>query len=365
MGVSYRQQHYHCSRNRALYLLTFVILLSCSQSLLLQSTSTENGHRGHGKQFGTCHGKDLYPYLWSKQPWRLVPRSRLPPTTLYSVTPLALTTHGLVAPVSSPSPSNHHQHWYRISAILMALSALGLFCLTPSLFIHPSTYSVVKVSSLSLLQQRQTSLATLWGSAASFGIASFLFQWIPKQQQQQQLHFSSCLNKQLHFGLFVFCTLGLVAIPGEFGMRLVVMNALGSSSSSLPSKILPQAISIAGQLVATMARVTGLGTAILGIQTAYKSTTPSTSTSMVQSDQVQNSPEISEESSSLPILTKRHWFHRLWIVPKSYRKQSLFYRNIMLVFMTVAGSNLMEALFRWRVCKFTFVCAAQCSRCLT
>jgi hypothetical protein len=186
--------------------------------------------------------------------------------------------------------------------------------------------------------------------------------------------------------LMVFCAIGLFSIPGEMGMMKVAAAARQASSlaviSSSQQPQQPQQeqllvmtfISSMGVVLSMVTRGVGLWTSLQGWKRLLRSrdkeihlVDDSTSADREVSGDVglttstDNRDNMVEKlsSSALPppsqppnvdISSDSLAFKRMFTVSKIHRNQNaLFYRNLFLLVLGGAGSNMMEAIFRCRV----------------
>jgi hypothetical protein len=239
-----------------------------------------------------------------------------------------------------------------------------------------------------MVKRRRITLATQWAAVSSFGVAAYLFAWLsqrlpkargkdsngkqPIKKNWENNPAMSSLARQLHFGLLLFCFLGILAIPGEFGMVTRAMVATGNPAdvafATMTSSHELGGVSAISFLIATLGRVAGMLTTLSALRWAphvAKMNSEDCDDYDYDSDE---SDEISVESNTamdnggdasrramdqsvgmFPNKGVLSLFQTGWNVPKSHRKQTLFYRNLLLLVAVGALSNLLEAIFRIRV----------------
>ena len=177
----------------------------------------------------------------------------------------------------------------------------------------------------------------------------------------------------------VFCAIGLFSIPGEMGMMKVAAAARQASSLAVISSSQPQQpqqqrllemtfISSMGVVLSMVARGVGLWTSLQGWKRLLRNRDNSTSADREVSGDVgppttstNNGDEMVEKSSAsvspplfrppnVDISSDSLAFKRMFTVSKIHRNHNaLFYRNLFLLVLGGAGSNMMEAIFRCRV----------------
>jgi zinc transporter ZupT len=152
-----------------------------------------------------------------------------------------------------------------------------------------------------------TLLATQWGGAAGFALAAAIFQILKTAYTHHRLQ--SETYKRLHWGLFVFGTVGMLAIPGEAGF--------GNSIPYVTSAWL------------TLVRAYCAMVAWLGLKEGIRDNNNNNNNGVVY-EMIQ--------------LTKQSW--------QGFRvknaKKGLAYRNLMLLVTLGMFSNFMEGIFKIR-----------------
>jgi hypothetical protein len=204
------------------------------------------------------------------------------------------------------------------------------------------------------------SLGTQFGAASGFGIASYLFFWLqPKQLDNPDnttwKHLPR-LSRQLHVALMLFCGVGMWAVPGEMGMLRLTGGAL-----AVPSKQ-QLVVSFLGLILSIVARGVGMWTSLwgwkqlnAGVQLEGRAdgndSSQETSNDEQNNSRMENMEAPSSLTQSLDIPSDYNVVRGVITVPKSHRRQNApFYRNILFLLLCGAGSNLMDAIFRCRVC---------------
>ena len=278
-----------------------------------------------------------------------------------------------------PSSLQHREKpWYQLSSVLMASVALLLLFYFPQFQpYHPlgQSSSSPVTSVASLVQRRQMNLGTQFAAASGFGIASYLFSWLQHDRgQEEQESSSSRLLRLVHVALMVFSAIGLFSIPGEMGMMKVStgQTSLVVLSSSQPQRNqqITTVISALGVVLSIIARGVGLWTSLLGWKrlglekeilsddstsndpglTSNTNTDHGDDITAGSSSSLAASPPLSRPPTSVDISSDSHGFKRMFMVSKAHRNQNaLFYRNLFLLLLGGAGSNMMEAIFRCRV----------------
>ena len=283
-----------------------------------------------------------------------------------------------------PSSLQHREKpWYQLSSVLMASVALLLLFYFPQFQpYHPlgQSSSSPVTSVASLVQRRQMNLGTQFAAASGFGIASYLFSWLQHDRgQEEQESSSSRLLRLVHVALMVFSAIGLFSIPGEMGMMKVSTGQASlvvlSSSQPQGNQQITTVISALGVVLSIIARGVGLWTSLLGWkrlglekdilsddstsddpEPTSNDTVPITNTdhgddiTAGSSSSLAASPPLSRPPTSVDISSDSHGFKRMFMVSKAHRNQNaLFYRNLFLLLLGGAGSNMMEAIFRCRV----------------
>lgn len=189
-----------------------------------------------------------------------------------------------------PSRWQLSQQWYNVASIVTGTTAVGILALPD--------------------RTMSTLLATQWGGAAGFALASALFQILKTAHAHRRLQ--SETYKRIHFGIFVFGIVGMLAIPGEAGFGNTIPYAM------------------AGSVWLTLVRAYCAIVAWLGLKEGIQDNHTTTTTIRVVSEIVQ--------------LTKQSW-HGFRV---KNAKKALAYRNLMGLVAMGIFSNFMEGIFNIR-----------------